>query len=91
MATLQNNYGMQVLVCTVNSDSKIHNTKSKQVNCRKCDWHLHGEATLTTGECVCCSVLVEILNIKSNTALAGKSNTGTKCASYLNIDSPYKA
>lgn len=39
---LQNNYSMQVLVCTVNSDSKFHNTKSKTSNCRKCDWHLHG-------------------------------------------------
>lgn len=28
---LQNNHRMQVLVCTVNSDSKFHNTKSKQV------------------------------------------------------------
>lgn len=79
---------------TVNSDSKLHNTKSKQVTVERVTGiymeklHYHVPENVS----VVCSVLVEILQfIKKQKHQSPKLNTETKCASYLYIDSPYKA
>lgn len=63
----------------VHRDSKIHNTKLKQEKVPKCNWHLHGKATLALENVSAVLFWQTIKKIKSNTALAGKSKQNLMC------------